>query len=193
MEEKNEFTSLNINERRRNARFVEMDCECKQFIDELKSIEKFLEDFGFLTFGRGMGEFSLNTIMTSLEFTMGSIIDCCESACIADANTNTLLRKYRDDLFFYLYIAVYQSYDIDSPKRESMKNKIIHWINNELADFNIGNVLKAIAKSPGLQNTIVKYNLKESFDKIGQSLNNYVHGNGYIYYNRSVDTYKKIS
>lgn len=185
----NEFTLFNLNERQRNAKFVEMNCEYKQFIDELKNVEEFLDNFGFLTSDRGMGRFSLDTIMESLEFTMGSIIDCCESACIADANT--LLRKYRDDLFFCLYIVVYQSNYRDFSKRESMKNKITHWLNNDLANFKISSVLQDIADVPGLQNTIVEYNLKESFDKIGKCLNNYVHGNGYIYYNRSVYSYEQ--
>ena len=43
-------------------------------------------------------------IATSCELTADSIISCCESGCMADAYS--LLRKYRDDLFFYLYIVV---------------------------------------------------------------------------------------
>ena len=110
-----ESDDFEITTRQRNANFVKEDSECQQSINELKKIEKFLENLGFLTFGRDtvLGifdtkttSFSLNSLMSSLELTMGSVIACCESACIADANT--LLRKYRDDLFFYLYISVYK-------------------------------------------------------------------------------------
>ena len=57
---------------------------------ELKNIEEFLGDVGFLTLGRDFvfGTsvcFSLGNVITSLELTLESVIACCESACIADA------------------------------------------------------------------------------------------------------------
>lgn len=191
-------TDCNLTVRQANAKFVEQNPECQQIINKLREIEKFLEKFGFLTFGRDLvfgasGQktmfFSLNNVMTSLELTMGSVIACCKSACIADANT--LLRKYRDDLFFYLYISVYKSLDKYSEKAKTMAAKIARWLNNDLANFRIDQVLKAIASTPQLSDAVMKYNLKESFQKIGIALNNYVHSNGYTYYNRNANTYKE--
>lgn len=199
MDKENLFLSADRNQtvRQINARFVEIDHGCQQAINELRKIEKFLEDFCFLTFGRDFvfGAFnqnticfSLNNVMTSLELTMGSMIDCCESACIADANT--LLRKYRDDLFFYLYLSVYNSFDADSEKAKSMAAQITRWLKNDLSDFQIGQVLKAVATAPQLKDAAVRYHLKESFQEIGVHLNNYVHSNGQAYYNRNVNAYR---
>ena len=125
MEIENAFTfaSCNPTIRQMNAELVERNSECQQLINGLRNIEEFLRDFGFLTFGRDfvIGTsvcFSLGSVITSLELTLGSVIACCESACIADANT--LLRKYRDDLFFSLYISVYNSLDKHSEKAMAM-------------------------------------------------------------------------
>lgn len=188
------FADCNQTIRQMNAEFVERDSKYQQFINELRKIEEFLRDFGFLTFGRDIvfGPsvfFSLNNIITSLELTLGSVVVCCESACIADANT--LLRKYRDDLFFYLYISVYNSLDKHSEKAKVMEAKITKWLNNDLADFQISQVLKAIAMAPQLRDAILKFNLKESFQKMGDALNNYVHSNGYTYYNHNANSYKE--
>ncbi len=196
MEAENIFASSNCNQtiRQMNAELVKRDSECQQFIAGLRKIEKFLRDFGFLTFGRDFVFstsvcFSLNSVATSLELTMGNIIVCCESACIADANT--LLRKYRDDLFFYLYISVYNSLDKCSKQAKAMANQIIKWANNNLTNFTISEVLKEIAADPQLKDAILKYNLKGSFQKISAALNNYVHGNGYTYYNRNINAYRE--
>ena len=67
----------------------------------------------------------------------------------------------------------------------------MRWLNNDLSDFRIGEVLKAIGTAPQLRDAVLKYNLKESFQEIGDTLNNYVHSNGYAYYNRNVNTYKE--
>ena len=200
METENVFESTdgNLTVRQANARFVKQNPECQQVISKLREIERFLERFGFLTFGRdfvfGTSRqktmfFSLNNVMTSLELTMGSVITCCESACIADANT--LLRKYRDDLFFYLYISVYNSHYKYSEKGKPVADQIMRWLNNDSSDFRISEVLKAIGTVSQLREAVLKYNLKESFHKIGGTLNNYVHSNGYAYYNRNVNAYKE--
>lgn len=97
-----------------NHQMVEQDAECQKIVLKMKTIEKFLNDFGFLSFGRdsvlcGRRSFSLQMVSTSCELTVGSIISCCESGCMADAYS--LLRKYRDDLFFYLYIVVFDTHN----------------------------------------------------------------------------------
>lgn len=184
--------------RKINIEIARENSECQQIIGRLKEIEHFLEQFGFLTFGRdfvvkNIGQkikyFSVNGLMTSVELTMGNIISCCESVCIADANT--LLRKYRDDLFFYLYISTYNNLNVGSAQAKSMEIQITKWLKNELADFQIGQVLKAIVSVPKLQDAAIKYHLKESFQKIGENLNNYVHGNGYAFYNRNANGYRE--
>ena len=182
---------MNHTLRQINAQCIERDAECQEIIKKLKEIEQFLDDFYCLNLGNGyvIGIcdqravlFSIMRILPSVELTLGNVIACCECGCIADANT--LLRKYRDDLFFYLYILACNSLDWESAQAKSMIEKIKKWNENELKDFQIGQVLKAIATTPQLKEVVMKYHLKESFTSISNTLNDYVHSNGRAYYNR---------
>lgn len=193
-EQLDEVTSDTI--RKINRKWIQSDYDCKKSIHELKIIEEFLSNMEFFSDCRcyvmcNKKIFSLQIVIISLESTMGNIISCCESASIADANS--LLRKYRDDIFFYLYVLVYDSNlkrDITSQVCKEMEFKITDWINNELKNFNINQVLKAIANSDDLKDAVEKYNLKKSFSEIGVHLNNYVHSNGKKYYNQVAFTYE---
>ena len=106
--------------RRTNSQLIEQDAECQRLVSEVRIVEKFLNDFGFLSFGRdfvicGERTFSLQTVSTACELTAGSIVACCESGCMADAFS--LLRKYRDDLFFYLFVYHIEYCAIDKNQR----------------------------------------------------------------------------
>lgn len=181
--------------RQLNRKLIQESPTCHNSFSELKRLEKFLSRIGFLFFGRDFifcnnKVFSLQIISTSLELTMGSIISCCENGCIADANS--LLRKYRDDMFFYLYLLVYDSeYKMEHEASSNQKREetISQWMENNLRNFQITQLLKSIANSEYCKEAIDKYNLKASFDKIGRRLNNYVHSNGYAYYNQNVNAY----
>lgn len=197
MESQYVYEDLSFRQNNRNA--VRNNLECEAIILELQRIEQFLDDFGLLSIGKNYifcqkRVFSLQCLLTSTELTVGSIISCCESACIADANC--LLRKYRDDLFFYLYAVVY---DIDkkigeNAKRiEKMEKRIVSWLANGLSDFHIGELLQSIGISPFLREAVKKYNLQQSFNSIGDRLNNYVHSNGYSYYNMNYMSYQEYS
>ena len=176
--------------RRTNNKFVSNNDDCRKSIAELKQLAQFLSDIRCLSFGRdfircAQTVFSLNRVMTSLELTMVSIISCCENTCIADANS--LLRKYRDDMFFYLYILVYDLESNTGNKSficKNMETQISYWMKNKLNNFKISQVLQTIAKSNCLKDAVEKYNLKNSFEEIGKHLNDYMHSNGYRYYNK---------
>ena len=165
-------------------------------IHEIEKIEEFLDDFGYLSFDRNYVlcqkyTFSLQILITSLELTIGSIVECCSTGCLTDANT--LLRKYRDDIFFYLYVYVYDSnkkLGLSLKENEKAEKNIIKWLQNDLSDLNIGAVLKTIAMSPNINEAIQKYNLHQYFDQLNKRLNNYVHGNGTKYYNKFIMNYK---
>ena len=182
--------------RQLNQEMIAQDLECQKIIAEMHAVEKFLSDFGFLSFGRdfvlcGKYTFSLQMVSTAFELTAGSMISCCESGCIADAYS--LTRKYRDDLFFYLYIVVYDScnkLDGKSQETDQMEANIERWINNNLDDLHIGTVLQAIGQSSRVRNAVQKYNLKSYFDTLNKRLNDYVHSNGLAFYNRNVNTYQ---
>ena len=183
--------------RQLNSQLIAQDKECEKSISEMRTVEKFLSDYGFLSFGRDFvffrkQMFSLQMISTAFELTAGSIISCCESGCIADAYS--LLRKYRDDMFFYLYIVVYDSFnkfDKETQIVSQMKKNIEKWIRNDLNDLNIGTVLQAIGQFPSVKEAVQKYNLKSYFDRLRNKLNNYVHSNGVSFYNRNVNAYRR--
>ena len=189
-----EFDGRSI--RRLNQQMLAQETECQIMIAEMRNVEKFLIDFGFLSFGRdnvlcGKHLFSLQRISTSFELTAGSIITCCESGCIADAYS--LLRKYRDDMFFYLYIVVYDTCNRSNHKLTvltQMETNIERWINNDLNDLHIGTVLQAIGQSPQVKDAVLKYNLKSYMDALGDRLNNYVHSNGVVFYNFNINAYQ---
>lgn len=180
-----------------NGKYVDTNTELQSLIKEMCKIERFLADFGFLSFGRDLvfykdRNFSLQGIITSVELTAGSIISCCESASIADANS--LLRKYRDDLFFYLYVSVYDANSklgTKTKRIEEMGENVRKWLDNGLADLQISEVLKAIGTDSSTSEAVRNYNLKSAFDSINVRLNNFVHGNGYVYYNRNVNAYRQ--
>lgn len=182
--------------RRLNCQIISQDTECETLISNMRTVEKFMSDFGFLSFGRDFvlcrsHSFSLQMVSTSCELTVGSIVSCCESGCMADAYS--LLRKYRDDLFFYLYIVVYDACNrlgLNSQKIVQMEENIERWISNDLSDLHIGTVLQAIGQSPRVKGAVQKYNLKSYFDALGERLNNYVHSNGVAFYNRNVNAYQ---
>lgn len=190
-----EFASLT--DREMNQLAIKQDPVCQIMIRDIKNIEKFLSSFEDFALERKLivcrkSLISLNAIMTSLKFTVGSIISCCESGCMADANT--LLRKYRDDMFFYLFIVVYHENQFDESVKRKIKEmeiNIDHWVNNGLKDLNINTVLSTIAFFPEMKSAISEYRLKSFFDLLGKRLNNYVHSNGVAYYNHRFDSFRR--
>lgn len=178
--------------RRTNMQSIKDNKSCQQLINDLMKIEEFLDDLVYLLFGRDAIFIKLkyvidvSDILQSSYITLSSCIECCKCGCFADANT--LLRKYRDDLFFILYILVYK----DTPrfnKKEEMEKNIEKWMYNNLSNLNISEILKTIATSPYLKETVKKYKLKTYFDSINSRLNDYVHGNGRDFYNKNPNRY----
>lgn len=175
---------------------ISSECLTK-LIHEVKYIQTFINNLGFLLFGRDMIFVkptivtSPNHILDSAARTLQSIKVCCEYGNIADANT--LLRKYRDDLFFYLYVILVgrNCNVLSKEKLNKHEENIRKWISNSLVNLNIAEILKYIGQSPNLCEAIKKYNLKESFSKIGTELNNFVHANGISFYNRSYTQYNQ--
>ena len=174
---------------------VEDNKECMNIINSIDDILKFIDDFKFLLFGRDIIMcdkyiFSLQNLLNSSLMTLENIKTCCVKFTLADAYT--LLRKYRDDLFFCLYLISFDSMQKigDTKKAEYMKEKILKWCNNNLTGLYIGDILTAIYKSDIQVSVAIKrFKLKEAFDSIATRLNNYVHGNGWIFYNSNIISY----
>lgn len=163
-------------------------------LKQIKMIESFLSDFSFLVLGRDYFicknyAFSLQRILVSSQATIGNIIECCNCFCLADAYT--LLRKYRDDLFFCLYLVTYDATAKlgESKRTKKMETNIEQWCQDNLNNLNINEVLATIGTSEWLQKAVRKYDLQKSFNRIGMQLNNYVHGNGFSFYNTNIYSY----
>lgn len=185
------FTIVNGDIYAANRSCAEASSEYMQIVYEIDEQIKFISDFADLltdrTFIRvGDCIIDLASIFQSLELTLHNLHHCCLHYCIADANT--LLRKYRDDLFFCLYAAVYYekrlSDDNTGSDQIAMEKNLLKWVNGDLRDLHFGIVLKHIAGLSSVKEIVDRYGLKARFAVIGDELNDYVHGNGINFYNR---------
>lgn len=174
---------------------IQNDGRFFELLNEIKTTYHFLDNFSFLIDGRNISftrpfkPFIPVGIVNSTIQTLASIRLCCEHGNLADANI--LLRKYRDDLFFYLYIVLVSREVITDPLKDLDKHdkNVEAWIDNRMSDVYITDILKYIGNHPILKPAVQKYKLHTTFSKIGNVLNTYTHGNGIKYYNRSLYAY----
>ena len=96
-----------------NKHLFSVNSEWQKMLSEFVSAKRFIDHLGFQPFGRNLciirGSGSLqvvptNQILQSTAQTVQSMIACAEFGNVADIHV--LLRKLRDDLFFYLYVSV---------------------------------------------------------------------------------------
>ena len=174
---------------KRNKEFVLNDVRFILLLEEIKYNKEFIYYLDELNYCKVIkldlnNPFFISIILNSARLTLHSIQLCCENCNLADAHT--LIRKYRDDLFFYLYI-LYVDNDTnifsDEEKTKHQKN-IDKWKEDGLSDLNITEILKYIGESDSSKEAVKKYKLKNSFTKISKDLNDFVHSNGKSFYNR---------
>lgn len=167
--------------------------EFARLLDHVDNCYDFIETFSDLQFGRSFQItangilFDPNVIIMSAYKTLDSIHACCELANFSDAHI--LIRRYREDLFFYLFIIVYGDEMLREHSNVNVKStnetKIIEeWLDGTVQGVNFTlHILKYIGNSTVLKKVVDRYDLQESLEKIGTQLNNYVHWNGRAYYN----------
>lgn len=179
---------------KRNKELVINDVKFTSLLEEIKYNKEFVYNLDELNYCKVVkldldNPFFTSIILNSARLTLHSIQLCCENCNLADAHT--LIRKYRDDLFFYLYILyVDNNTKIFSDKEKTKHQKNIDkWKENDLSDLNITEILKYIGESDSSKEAVKKYKLKNSFTKISKDLNNFVHSNGKSFYNRSYQYY----
>ena len=120
-----------------------------------------------------------NEILDSVVNTINSIKYLLKFGHLSDVNV--LIRKIRDDLFLFLYL-------IEVCNRSTLGNTTTHelnaknWMENKLSDLKIKKILYFLQENEVLKSVINKYNLRSKWEAIGKNLNNFVHGNGIIYY-----------
>ena len=175
------------------------DHKWETLLGELETAKHFLDDLGFLAFGgdirvirsnHSLRPVWINRILQSTSQTVQSMIACSEYGNIADVHV--LLRKLRDDLFFYLYvIVVCKKENILSSDELSKQEKYINaWAKNQLSHLNISRIIQEITSTDECIELVEKFGLKDELRKISSTLNNYTHGNGTLYYNRSYTQYR---
>ena len=135
-------------------------------------------------------------LLDSAVSTLKTINFCLQECHIGDAYT--LIRKYRDDIFLYLYFIECESEkDLFRLEPTLHERNIEKWFRNELDDLHISQITKYILTNKIIEKLVNKFNLKSNWDKISKDLNNYVHTNGqkyarqnYQYKNKKCDDIK---
>lgn len=185
-----------IDDYEKNRNFIGKDSAFVSLNVTLTELRDFLDQLGYLTLGRDtsvlrrIGPVNGNIVLESATRTMESIRVCCLNANFADAYA--LLRKYRDDLLYYAYLlAVADNSDliqaVEVEELNEDEKNIWDWVHNKQKDLHIGSVLKCIASLPSVRKAVQEFKLRDSFEIIAKKLNNYVHSNGYMFYNESYD------
>lgn len=162
-----------------NKRFFSSDCEWQKLLSEFESAKHFIDNLGFLAFEKDMGIIRsacgsqpvyINQILQSVAQTLQSMIACSEYGNIADVHV--LLRKLRDDLFFYLYVIVAcRNNDILSDDDLSKQETYINaWVNNQLSRLNITEVINDITSAGECVELVEKFSLKDELKKLDTHL-----------------------
>lgn len=178
----------------KNRKQSEKDTSLVKLVNNIIETRDFFVDLKELTFGRDLkffrfvGVINCNELLDSISRTLESIRFCCVNTNFADAYS--LLRKYRDDLFYYLYLHVVAN-NQDLLKKLELSNASKHerniydWSYNCQKNVKISDVLMCIAKDERVKKASRKYKLEQSLEDVRVTLNNYVHSNGCTYYNES--------
>lgn len=169
---------------------AENDLKILWLREQILEHRDFIHDIHFGAFSRSAYVDKTERILVSISKTIDSISQCLVSVNIADMFT--LLRKSRDDLFFYLLVKVVHKKN-DPDGNDNMKGKLKDWENNHLQDLATCEVMKYIGSYKPVLAAIKKYGLRKEFDDMGLVLNNYVHSNGIVYYNQFYDKYRAMS
>lgn len=165
---------------------AENDINFQWLKEQISEHRDFIYEIHYSAFPKSAFVDKTERILISISKTLESISQCLVSVNVADMFT--LLRKCRDDLFFYLFVkVVHEMNNLDS--NDIMKQRIRAWENNQLEDLDISSVLKHIGSYKPVLAAITKYRIRKEFDDMGTILNNYVHSNGIVYYNQFYDKY----
>lgn len=169
---------------------AERDSNIQRLNELIIEHRDFMYQFHDITFWKGSLFDNTERIISSVSKTLESIRYCLINVNVADMYT--LLRKCRDDLFFFILVKILDEDKVSTNDKEKMKSKIEEWEKNQLKDLNICDVLKHIGQYGPIAAAIKKYGMREEFDNMGNVLNNYVHSNGMIYYNQLYDKYNDV-
>lgn len=133
--------------------------------------------------------FSMTIILESALKTLDTVLYCLRTGKESDAFN--LMRKFRDDLIFYLYVELKTKPTISSDNitRHYKNIKIEDWIFNTLKDLKWYDCLEEIKQNNDIKGAIKKYKLFNNNNYKDAIFNNYVHANGINFYNQHMWTY----
>jgi len=193
--------------------FIELNPHFKTLIAELTDLQAFVSELSSLLGNKNL-RFTYHhkllfpeIIITSVASTFVSIIQCCKYGNLPDAYT--LLRKAKDDMFFYLYLIVVTSRGMGafSSVPDKHDENIEKWLNNNLSHLHIDDIIKFFTAPinsnnntdfndseddtfANLREGIEKYNIKDTLKRIKDKMNNYTHTNGIGYCNTLLNRYR---
>ena len=176
---------------RDNYNFLVRDKNWKSLIAVVKDLIKTMDKFSDLS-GRsdisvtfGFGELlpvPQNMILQSSAKTLQTILFCLQYGYLADVYM--LIRKYRDDLIFYLYLEIQSQKLIDDNGDLNSDKKTGKWLKNKLSHCFWRDFLKEVESSEIINKAKAKFDLFKCF--CDQNLNDYTHANGIKFYNRNM-------
>ncbi|MBN1971345.1 MAG: hypothetical protein JXR48_17760 [Candidatus Delongbacteria bacterium] len=169
----------------------------------IKELIEFMDDLSFLIYSNGHTMTFIqsgkprfmNVECIDSSISVLKMIDIAiESSYIG--NAYTLLRKYRDELFLFLYLLEASERDEPFSSDETKESKFVQsWFNNAASDLHIGDITKYLNTNKKISRVIKKHDLFGEWKRIQNKLNDYVHSNGYKYvvYNTSKVRNRKIN
>lgn len=106
-----------------------------------------------------------------------------------------LVRKYRDDMLFYVYCSLnyeeYLSSIVSTANGDKTKIKpLIDWMNNKRKDKSI-NIFSQISCNPRFRGMIQKFAIDKRYTEYNKKLNSFTHTNGIEYINYDSVFYRR--
>lgn len=167
----------------------------KNHIKEIKQLAFLLEEISWssnsfpLGFDGVMNTSSFSNLLTSSNKTLLSIATVLKLGNIADAFM--LIRKYRDNLFFFLDMYVSRRKNIHEEGRYEKYGK--EWIRNVLKrDYTFWKSFQEIINSEKYKSFNIKFDIEKRFKDINTLLNRNTHSSGIWYLNIRYETYHFI-
>lgn len=171
-----------------NKRLISNNEESKKIIRNLYSLITFVDSLGESFFGKtfvcASKTFDCSYLLQSINMTLDNIVICCEKYCIADAMT--LLRKFKDDLWFILYVLTFKDNLSELTNSNSIYNNVNDWVNNSLEHLTTKKIIDEIFKINELESLDSKYSIKSTLKKMAETMDDYVHSNGLKFYNSTI-------
>lgn len=147
------------------------------FLSQLSDLIWLNGNVNFISYG-GRYFMMRTELIESTESTLKSISILLDSGNFSDINV--LIRKFRDDLFLYLYF-LEVSNRFDDTKKSIHDENCFDWMEGKLKKLQFTDILIYLMKNKDLEKVISKYNLRKAWKDIGVNLNNFVHANGISY------------